>query len=311
MRRRVLVTGGAGFIGRWAIRELVRRDWEVHMIEPVPVPELQDNGNLHVHTCDLLGDPKTPEIVKSVGATHLLHLAWFTAHGVFWNSEENLRWVSASLDLVRSFAEAGGQRVVGAGSCAEYTWDGSERLREDLPCVPRTLYGTCKLATCSVLGKFAEANDMGFAWGRIFFLYGPREDPRRLIPSLIRPLLAGEKAIVKCGGHVRDLMHVCDVGSAFVRLLETDFDGIVNVAGGRKITLGDIGRCVAELIRAPELLEVRDEPAGEGNPRTVLADVARLRARIDFHPEYGIDEGLRSVIDWYRSDAPSRFAGGG
>ena len=61
--------------------------------------------------------------------THLLHLAWYAEPGLFWRSPENLRWVEASLRLLRAFAEHGGQRAVMAGSCAEYAWQPRDRLR--------------------------------------------------------------------------------------------------------------------------------------------------------------------------------------
>src|SRR5205823_13981481 len=64
-----------------------------------------------------------PRPARSVRPSHLLHLAWETEHGHFWTSPENLRWVEAALHLWRRLDEVSGYRAVGAGTCAEYTWD--------------------------------------------------------------------------------------------------------------------------------------------------------------------------------------------
>ena len=83
-------------------------------------------------------------------ASHLLHLAWYTDPGLYWEAPENLDWLRATVLLTREFASAGGERAVYAGSCAEYRWGGAEALTEGNPLEPATLYGVVKNATDSV-----------------------------------------------------------------------------------------------------------------------------------------------------------------
>src|SRR5215217_4494631 len=118
--KRVLVTGGTGFIGRHTLAELLARDFEVHVAarsKPSDFP-----SDVSFHECDLLDAGAARRLTTRLAPTHLLHLGWYAKPGLFWTSLENLRWVAASLTLYLAFAEAGGTRAVIAGSCAEYDW---------------------------------------------------------------------------------------------------------------------------------------------------------------------------------------------
>src|SRR4030081_3485737 len=123
-RKRVLVSGAGGFIGRWSIPALLRSGYEVHAV-------LGANGNRAVpaqvhgaelHRADLLDHSAIDELMGEVKPTHLLHFAWIATPGLYWNSADNFRWLAASEHLLRCFRAEGGSRVMMAGSCAEYDW---------------------------------------------------------------------------------------------------------------------------------------------------------------------------------------------
>ena len=121
--KRVLVTGAAGFVGRHAVAALTARGFEVHAIgRTAPA------GVHAFHAADLLDPALRRAAVRAAGASHLLHLAWITTPGRYWQAPDNLDWTAASLDLVRTFRESGGTRAVVAGTCAEYDWTEIARL---------------------------------------------------------------------------------------------------------------------------------------------------------------------------------------
>jgi nucleoside-diphosphate-sugar epimerase len=170
----VLVTGATGFVGRQALAPLAARGFEVHAV-----------GRRDV---DLLEPDAPARLVEDLRPTHLLHFAWFAEPGAFWQSAENERWLAAGIRLLEAFAASAGTRAVVAGTCAEYDWSGDGLLSEQsTPLVPRTAYGEAKNA----LRAAAEGMSLSLAWGRIFFLYGPYEDERRLVSSVTWALLAG------------------------------------------------------------------------------------------------------------------------
>src|SRR5262249_16760441 len=115
---KVVVTGASGFIGRHSLPALVARGHEVHAMarRALQLPRLP------AHVCDLLDPHATAALIARVRPTHLLHFAWYAVPGKYWTAPENLDWVAATLHLLRGFAASGGQRVVMAGTCAEYDW---------------------------------------------------------------------------------------------------------------------------------------------------------------------------------------------
>ena len=228
MTPRVLVTGATGFVGRAVVPLLQKRGFEVHAVgrtEPL-------HSGLTFHAADLLASAQVSTVVAAVRASHLLHLAWYAEPGLYWKSARNLDWVAASLHLVRGFAEAGGRRVVVAGTCAEYEW-GSPRFYEtQSACVPATLYGAAKDGLRRLLEAYAEVAGLSLAWGRIFYLYGPCEKPGRLVSDAIQRLLAGERFPTSEGRQKRDFLHIADAAAAFATLLDGSVGGPVNIGSG-------------------------------------------------------------------------------
>jgi nucleoside-diphosphate-sugar epimerase len=164
---------------------------------------------------------------------------------------------------------------------------------------PTTYYGVCKDATRRVVEGLAERADLSLAWGRIFFLYGPREDPRRLVASVARALVAGERAPTSAGTQRRDFLHVDDVAGAFAALLHGDVGGAVNIASGEAVTVRSIAEQLAASAGRPDLLEVGALPDRAGDPRLIVADVGRLRGEVGFRPSFSLVDGLAATVSWW------------
>lgn len=300
--KRVLLTGATGFVGRHCPEALVARGFDVHAVASREVT-LQSAPGVTWHRADLLEPTQARAVVERVRPTHLLHLAWYAAPGEFWTSTENFRWVQSSLDLFEAFAAAGGHRVVAAGTCAEYEWGGDEPCSESgTPLRPATLYGACKHALRIMLEAFAAQESFSAAWGRIFFLYGPHEHPRRLVAAITRALLRGETARATHGRQVRDFLHAEDVGRAFVALLDSEVEGAVNIASGSAVALKDVIFEIGELTGRRELVRLDAVQAPAGEPRVVVADVERLRVEVGWRPKYELSEGLARTVEWWRQN---------
>ncbi len=212
------------------------------------------------HNLDLMDQGAALKLLRELRPSHLLQFAWETKLGEFWESARNLDWVGASLHLSKCFAECGGRRFIGAGTCAEYQWDETPCDEQSTPLVPATFYGTCKNAARAILQAYFRNMGVEFAWGRIFWAYGPGEKCDRFVPSILRPLLAGKPARCRQPLQRRDLMHVADVGEAFSQVLLSDLQGAVNICSGTQQRLGEVAEFMADHLGRRDLLQLADTP---------------------------------------------------
>jgi nucleoside-diphosphate-sugar epimerase len=336
--KRVLVTGGAGFVGRHAVTALAARGFEVHAIG-----RTAPDGVHAFHTADLLDPVQRRAAVQAAAASHLLHLAWVTTPGRYWQAPDNLDWTTASLDLVRTFREAGGTRAVVAGTCAEYDWTGINllppaelesssprrwgvgfgdpvvatlspqagrgdaaairegHLAEAAPCRPATLYGAAKDGLRRILQAYAATAGLSLGWGRLFYLYGPGETPGRLVGDAARALLTGQRLATSEGRQRRDLLHVADVGAAFAALLDSEVEGPVNLGSGEAVLVRRILETIGALTGRPDLIDFGARPLGPTEPACIEADIRRLTDEVGFSARYGLEQGLEQTVAAWRA----------
>jgi nucleoside-diphosphate-sugar epimerase len=303
--KRVLVTGASGFVGRHSPPSLASRGFEVHAVHATGTPG-PDTGATW-HRADLLDPGQAARLLDEVRPTHLLHFAWYAVHGKYWTSTENLRWVEASLSLLRGFAERGGGRAVLAGTCAEYDWRYGYCVERTTPTVPSTLYGTSKNALQSVASAFAAQAGLSLAWGRIFFPYGPEEQQGRLVPSVIRSLQRREAVQCSHGNQYRDFLYVEDCADAFAALLDGLVEGPVNIGSGSPVTIKDVVRTIVSLIPGADAVPVEfgAVPTPQDDPPLLVADVRRLAREVGWMPRINLADGLARTITWWQTQAVS------
>ena len=300
---RLLVTGATGFVGRHVLEHLEGDAREVHALSS----RTQVDGRWVVwHRADILDTAATAKLVREIAPTHLLHLAWFAEPGAFWRSPSNLDWLAASALLVRAFREAGGRRIVTAGSCAEYDWSSGVCHESTSRCLPATLYGATKNALQEVTTAYARQEDFSSAWGRLFFMYGPGEPPAKLVASVIGSLLAGEDACCSDGAQLRDFMHVADVAAALVALLDSAVEGPVNIASGRPVAVRDLVREIAVQLGAGERLRFGALPSAAGEAPLIVGDTSRLHSEVRWAGTRGVAEGVAETIAWWRQQRAVR-----
>jgi nucleoside-diphosphate-sugar epimerase len=296
--KRVLLTGGTGFIGRHAGPLLLKRGYDVHAVTSTDEGPRADG--IEWHHADLLEPETAGALVGRIEPTHLLHLAWYAKPGEFWNSPRNLDWVEASLRLLRSFAAGEGERAVLAGSCAEYDWSQGRCSEIETPLRPATLYGVCKHALQIVGSSFASGAGLSFGWGRIFFVYGPHEHPARLVPAVARALLQSWPAPCSLGDQERDFVYSEDVAAAFAQLLDSDSEGAVNIGSGRPVAVKDVVSMIGSLTGRTELIRFGELPERPGDPALLVADTRRMEQEVGWSPSVPLETGLERTVDWWR-----------
>ena len=299
MRKKILITGATGWIGRHVLDELKSKDFEVHALTSRSTPPY--DGFVHWHTVDLHDHAKVNKFVADLKASHLLHLAWYVEHGQFWTSPQNLIWVESSINLVRAFVESGGERVIAAGTCAEYAWNKQEYDETSALFEPKTFYGVCKRALHQVLEAYCKQAKVSFAWGYVFHIFGPGENSRRFVPQVINALFNARTQACSTGTQYRDFIYVKDLARAFVELTSSSVQGGINLATGHGITLKEIGLKIAEKMESQKELLLFDQlPCAKNDPEWLVAKTSRLKDDLHWTPRYTLDEALQETIDWWK-----------
>jgi nucleoside-diphosphate-sugar epimerase len=290
--RRVLITGARGFIGQAIVRLLRARGVDI-----VALSRTHEPGYC---TVDVLDEASVQALLRETAPSHLVHAAWRPVHGDVLRSPENLSWLQASLSLVRNFAESGGQRALALGTAAEYDWSDGHCRNGVTPLRPATLYGTCKHALHITLEAYAREAGIGFAWTRVFDVFGPGERPTRLVPAVVGALLRGQPAECTHGRQLRDYLYVDDLAAGIIAALESDHQGAIDIASGSAVTVREVVETVARLVGREDLLRLGARPASPADAPLVVGDGSEARERLGWTPAYSLEQGIAETIAWTR-----------
>lgn len=289
---RVLLTGASGFLGRHVLNSLRQRSIETVMLGRKRAP---DSDFADFIEADLLADQDFATLIEASGATHLLQLAWYAEHGKYWTSPLNLRWVEATTRLVETFCQSGGQRVVAAGTCAEYDWPHGYCREDSTPLNPATLYGTAKDATRRLAMAVCAQYRVPCAWGRVFLPFGAGEASQRLVPSLIGALRGERSPFGVNAAAYRDFLHASDVAEGFVALLHGETSGAYNISSGQPVQLADVVRQLARLLDADPQAVLDLATARPGEPPLLVGENLKLKT-LGWQPALSLAEGLERAI---------------
>jgi nucleoside-diphosphate-sugar epimerase len=299
-KKSVLLTGAAGFFGAHLARRLADEGHEVTAIVR-PGTDCWRLAGLESRLAIIRGDlSELGTLVDRIRARRpeiLIHLAWKGWSGKA-EADANLSSLGVSLELLRKMPQLGCRRFVAAGTCFEYDLTG-RRLSESSALNPHDLYGSCKKSLFEVAQEFSALTGVSVVTPRIFYSYGPLEDTRRLVPSIVQALLRGEPARATAGEQVRDYLHVADIASAIWTVADSDATGAVNVASGEAVTIAQIATRIGELVGKRELVRLGALPYREGEPMHILGDSSRLRG-LGWRPQYTLDSGLAETIEWWQ-----------
>lgn len=281
MSMRLLITGANGFIGRNLVACLPARTtyWACN------------RQNFDMHNLAAVS-----AALEEFRPTHCIHLAWYAGAG-YADAQENLDWLTSSLHLIKEFYACGGKRFVGIGSCFEYAFGGKPCDEYTTPTFPITLYGMSKLAVMQFLRAYAVSKGASYAWCRPFYILGPGEVPRRLIPSACTAFSQGKVFKVAAYHRLLDYMDVRDVATAIMRISSSDYDGVINISSGFGVSVGSLLMQLAEIAHTPDCIEA-ETSNGKFIPIIGCNDI--LKNCIDFVPQYKIQTSLLDCYTYMR-----------
>jgi len=292
--KKVLITGGTGFIGQHVVNELLKRGYEVHSL--VFPPFSPDKKGLIQYEMNLLDSNAVEEFLSKHNFENLIHLAWYVGAKCHV-ADLNMDWTIATLNLLKNFQKYGGKRFLGAGTISEYEYKYGYLLEDVTPTSPKTLYGECKNSVYKIAQTFCKQHDIDFKWPRIFNLYGPNEKPQRLMPSVINSCLKGEDVKVSDCLKYQDYLHVEDTATGIVDVFESNLSGAVNICSGKPVQLRYIVNKIAQLTEFNGKILWGEIPSAFGD-EIIVGNNSKLKST-GWEPKYTLDDGLLQTIKWW------------
>lgn len=295
---KILVTGASGFLGHACLDVLKKSDFEIFAVYKSRKGSI--SSKVKWVEADLHEPKEVDKLLKEIKPEYLLHLAWDMEPGMKLDSHIHFPWVDTSMALIQKFAETNGKRVVISGSCAEYKWGNYLYEEDTTPIQPRNSYGLSKNELHQQVADFCSQGDLSYAWGRVFFTFGPYENKKRLVSHIVHSILKGEKVRTTHGNQVYDYLYVEDVARAMVNLFEKDFSGAVNICSGEPLKLGDLIFKIADQMNGGHLVELGALKANGDTPQYVVGRNQRLKELTGWYPQTNIDSGIQKTIQFIK-----------
>lgn len=302
MAKRVLITGGAGFIGSALSAHLQGQGHEVFVLDDLSFGrrELAAVPDDRFFRVDIRHREAVRRTMAEVRPDRLLHLAavhfipYCNAHPVE-AADININGTIHVLDA----AEAAHVSQVFVASTAAVYPIADGPMAEDHTTGPMDIYGTTKLATEKLASEFHLRTGIPTTVGRFFNAFGPNETNPHLIPEIQRQVLAGARTL-KLGNlePKRDFIHTSDMSRAMGLLLDLEAPGygVYNIGRGIEYSVREIVQAFERQLGEPLAIEVDPTRVRKVERLHLLADVSRLKSATGWEPRWGIDEGVATLL---------------
>jgi len=265
MSERILLTGATGFVGRQIHKALLHRGADVTVITRSRTGGKADT----IQSVDAFAESREWWENTCSGIDMVIHAAWYVEPGLYQTSDKNLDCLAGTVRLAQGASDAGVRRFVGLGTCAEYDLSHGD-LSVATPLNPQTPYAGAKAAAFQALSQWAASKGVSFLWTRLFFLFGEKEDPRRLVPYLHERLAGGERAELTSGNQVRDFLDVEAAGKMIADAALSDREGPMNVCSGEPVTVRAFAERIADQYGRRDLLCFGARPDNHFDPPRVV-----------------------------------------
>lgn len=316
---KILVTGGAGFIGGHLAERFLNNGHDVtvldtldpfysvglkkHNIEVARRSADSGEGNYEFVEGSVTDLETVSEIVSDVD--FVFHQAAQAGVRTSVDNPEKVHKinVTGTMNVLEAARKSDVTRVVNASSSSVYGTPEYLPYDEEHPKTPVSPYGASKVAAEQYVRVYNEVYDLPTVSLRYFTVYGPRMRPNMAFTNFVSRCLQGKPPVIYGDGQqTRDFTFVKDVADANETLLRTDAaDGeIVNIGSGGRITIEKLATVIRDEIN-PDLDLVYDD-AREGDAEHTQADITKAGELMDYEPSVAIKGGARRFVEWYRKN---------
>ncbi len=311
--KRVILTGGTGFVGANLARRLLHEGHDLHLLvrpnyQPWRIEQIL--ADLHLHELRLHDSDAVSRVVGQIRPDWIFHLA---AHGAYsWQTdwEQMVQTnIQGTMSLLDACLKTGFEAFVNTGSSSEYGFK-DHAPAESEPVEPNSHYAITKASSTMCCHYAAQSQRVHLPTLRLYSVFGPYEDPERLLPSLIRHGLRGQLPPLADPEVARDFVYVDDVVEACLlaaTVRTPEWGPIYNVGTGVQTTVREVvavARQVMCLAAEPVWRAIPNRP---WDAHVWVSDNRKIHTQLNWQPRRTFAEGFRLMLDWFRQRPPSIY----
>lgn len=301
----IVVSGASGFIGNCVVRRLLDEKRDVHVLLRGSADMWRLAGirdEIRVYEADVTDVGAVRNALQQIRPTAVLHLA---AYGAYESQSDARRILQTNVigtyNLLEASHAAGTKFFINTGSSSEYGYR-SEGMRESDRIEPNSIYAVAKAAQTHLCTFLARNSEMRIVTFRLFSVYGPWEEPTRLVPTLIRRARAGKPLVMVSPETARDFIYVDDVVDALLNfsVLEAMSGQVFNLGTGVQSTLRDVVTAVEEAVGSPLQVQWGSMRARKLDTSCWQADPRKSSGMLGFSARVSLKKGIGKMAAWMR-----------
>jgi len=307
--KKVLITGGAGFIGSNFVRKFLELDHQVYVIEKKEFNlwRLKDIKNkIKISYIDLKDYSKLESFIIRTQPQIILH---FAAYGTYPRRQQDIKMMIdtnllGTINLVNALSKIKFDCFINTSSSSEYGTKDKPMKETDL-LEPNNLYGITKAASTMYCQNIAKKLDLPIVITRVFAAYGYFEAEERLIPTIIKSYLKNEKLKLSSPYPVRDFIFIEDIIDAYLKIIKNiqRIKGeVFNLGTGKQIDIDHVVSLIKEITNSKIKPEYNQIKSAQKEPKNWVADNSKIKEILHWQPKHDFKKGLEKDIKWFQKN---------
>ncbi len=303
--KRVLITGSTGFVGANLARRLLSEGHELHLlVRPAHKPWRIESirKDVHLHQVELTDADALAGMVGEIRPEWIFHLAAYGAYSSQGDVHQMVQTnIAGTINLLEACLKTGFESFINTGSSSEYGIKDHAPSETEIV-EPNSNYAVTKVSATLFCRYKAQCHKMPVSTLRLYSVFGPYEDPARLVPTLIRRGLRGELPPLVDPDGAHDFVFIDDVLDAYLlaaTVANQEFGAVYNIGTGVQTTMRD----VVDIAR--RVLTISAKPKWGSMPNRVwdatvwVADNRKARTELHWQPRYSFEDGFRRTVDFF------------
>lgn len=307
MKKKIVITGGGGFVGATLVRRMLKDNYDVHILvcNDKNLWRLQTiMKKITIHSGYLNDKKRLMKLLTKIRPFAILHLATYGSYpsqkDIGLMVETNIK---ATINLLECLSAIPYEHLIVAGSSSEYGKKNQPMSETDI-LEPNNYYGALKCGQTHLCQVYAKANNKPVTILRLFSVYGYFEEKGRLVRSVIEAVLNKKPILLATGKETRDLIFTEDVADAFATTLKSKpFKGeIFNIGTGQQTTIEELARKVIEITKIRVPIKLGAYFGRSWDSTFWVANMEKTHSLLKWRSKYTLIDGLKKTVEWYKKN---------